>query len=162
MINTTTKPYGGYALTSFKEAGGDETLRFEAFITLNGKKVMHVSNGGTGGSHMYRAVADDYAAFRAARDAFETFAKTWNADSEFAGIEDGDALVYRLIEVRALSRMRSVPFLLDDMDFWQSGECHKLRGTPSRAAVLDALRTTYVHRQPRIWVPEAGDFVPVV
>jgi hypothetical protein len=42
-------------LKSYKEAGGEETTRFEAKLHLNGSKkaACVVSNGGTGGCHSY-------------------------------------------------------------------------------------------------------------
>lgn len=40
-------------LKSFKEAGGEETLRFEASLYLDGEKAAVVANGGTGGAHIY-------------------------------------------------------------------------------------------------------------
>lgn len=40
-------------LKNLKTAGGDETLRFEATLYIDGKRSATVSNGGTGGSHCY-------------------------------------------------------------------------------------------------------------
>lgn len=69
----------------------------------------------------------------------------------------------RLLEVAALSRMRRVPFLLDEQDYWRDGEHSVSRGGLSRADLLAMLRTPpYAHRNPRIWDRTAGDFVAVV
>jgi len=40
-------------LKNIKEAGGEETPRFEATLYLDGKKAAIVSNGGTGGCNCY-------------------------------------------------------------------------------------------------------------
>jgi hypothetical protein len=37
-------------LTKLKVAGGEETPRFEAMLSFNGREIARVSNGGTGGS----------------------------------------------------------------------------------------------------------------
>jgi len=42
-----------YTLKSYKEAGGDETIRFEAKLCKNGKVIAIVSNGGCGGCNDY-------------------------------------------------------------------------------------------------------------
>lgn len=48
---------GGYAVTHLREAGGEETLRFEAVITRHGRPIAHVSNGGHGGILLDRCIA---------------------------------------------------------------------------------------------------------
>jgi len=42
-----------YELKSYKEAGGEETIRFEAKLHKNGKLIAIVSNGGFGASNDY-------------------------------------------------------------------------------------------------------------
>jgi hypothetical protein len=42
-----------YELKSYKEAGGEETVRFEAKLCYNGKQIAIVSNGGFGGCNAY-------------------------------------------------------------------------------------------------------------
>ncbi len=161
-MNPTFEPYGGYALTNLHQAGGEETLRFEAFVTLHGRKVLHVSNGGVGGSHRYQPVTYDWAGFRATLATFEGYAVGWNAGSEFAGYEDADQLVNRLIDVAALNRMRVVPFVLDGGDYWQTGECHRFTRSATREQVIAALTgPEYAHRTPRVWEKAVGDFVLV-
>src|SRR5664279_4435506 len=63
---------GGYRLAKYKEAGGEETRRFEATITKDGKPVMHVYNSGTGGENVYSAWGADY-------DDLLAHAKAWSA-----------------------------------------------------------------------------------
>lgn len=41
------------AIKSVKIAGGEETVRFELKLYINGKFAAHVSNGGTGGPHRW-------------------------------------------------------------------------------------------------------------
>lgn len=55
-MTPTTTLYGGYAITALKEAGGEETPRFEAYITKDGDRIIHVSNDGHGSSHRYQPV----------------------------------------------------------------------------------------------------------
>lgn len=56
---TPPAPYGGYALTKVRHAGGDETVRIEATLLLGVRPIAHVSNGGEGGSHRWSPVAPD-------------------------------------------------------------------------------------------------------
>ena len=154
----TTRPYGGYALSSVKRAGGDETARFDAVLVHDGRQIAHVSNGGEGGAHRYDSDEGGWSDLAE----FNLFAAAWNAGSEYAGLADGDQLINRLLSVDQLNRARSLPFLLDDEDFWQTGQHSAFRGaTP--AQVLEELRSSaYAHRRPRVWSKAAGDFVPVV
>lgn len=155
-------PYGGYAITSVREAGGEETPRFEAVVTLHDHKVLHVSNGGTGGSHSWQPVTGDWGAFRAALGAFEAYAIGWNAASEFAGYRDGDQLVNRLADVYELNRRRTVMFLLDDEDYWTTGVAHAFgAGVTLEQAVTHLSGPEFAGRNPRVWDKAAGDFVPV-
>lgn len=160
--NTNAAAYGGYTVTNLREAGGEETLRFDAFLCLHGTKILYVYNAGTGGSHVYQPVNEDWAGFRGVEAAFEAYAAEWNEGTEFGGIEDGDQLINRLVEVATLNRMRKVPFVLDDEDFWRSGECHQFQQAVSREQVAAVLSgPAYSHRNPRVWDKCTGDFVPV-
>lgn len=42
-----------WGLASYKEAGGEETICFDCWITRDGKKVLHARNSGTGGCNSY-------------------------------------------------------------------------------------------------------------
>ncbi len=46
-------PIDRWGLAGYKEAGGEETVRFECYVTYDGKKVLIASNGGTGGCNHY-------------------------------------------------------------------------------------------------------------
>ncbi|HAV29182.1 MAG TPA: hypothetical protein DCW93_04590 [Saprospirales bacterium] len=48
-----------YELKAYKEAGGEETIRFEAKLYKNGKHIAMVSNGGYGGCNDYHHVGDN-------------------------------------------------------------------------------------------------------
>lgn len=159
MTTSLTTPYGGYAITSVKEAEGREGPMFSATITLNGQRAIHVSNDGNGSCHRYQPIHGDYEAFRAALVDFETFARHWNQDDPHAGIEDSDALVYRLLEVAELNRKRVPIFLLDGEDFFATGVAHGLRSTSHDEAVL-YLRAAYPGRV-RLWSRERSEFVSV-
>ncbi len=54
----TQKPYGGFGLTRLKidKAMSEETLCFNAIVTLDDMKIMEVVNRGHGGAHEYRAL----------------------------------------------------------------------------------------------------------
>lgn len=84
----TPAPHGGYSLPAVRKAGGEETLRWQACLTKDGKKVVHVSNDGYGGSDRCglaggrTAVTDPlqaHAEHRAAMQEFEAFATARNA-----------------------------------------------------------------------------------
>ena len=159
---TNTNQYGGYSISHLREAGGEETLRFDAFITYLGKKVLYVYGDGHGGSYRYQPVNERWDLHQQVISDFEAYAAHWNRDGEFAGIEDGDQLVNRLIEVATLNRLRKLPFLLDDMDFWTTGDYHQFASHASREQVVTVLSgSEYADRSPRVWEREAGDFVPV-
>jgi hypothetical protein len=89
----STSSIGGYSVTEVRTAGGDETWRFEARLLLDGQVIAVVSNGGEGGCHSYRPTDPSP---RAARAAFERFATACRGPD--GGFEDGDALIYRLLE----------------------------------------------------------------
>ena len=170
-MSNTTKSLGGYSLVSFKEAGGEETVRFEAYIALNGKKVMHVSNGGTGGCHRYgpvgpfktdAAATKGYADFRQAEVALEAFAAEWNKGTEFAGSEDADQFVDHLVEVAVLNKMRKVLFLVDDQDYFATGVASSFgAGVTYHQTVAELSKPKYAASKPRVWNKEQSAFVAV-
>lgn len=80
-----------YDLTAIKEAGGEETPRFEAKITKNGLAIATVSNDGNGGCNRY--YFDD----RAEEAPFEA----WIAANHPAKFEASDAWVYRCLDFHA-------------------------------------------------------------
>ena len=153
------RPYGGYKLSQVRRAGGDETIRFDAVLCHEGRPLAHVSNGGEGGAHRYQPIdADGWADLAA----FNAYTAGWNAQSEFAGLGDADQLINRLLMVATLNRARSLPFLLDGEDYWQTGEHSTFRGATA-AQVLETLRSpAYAARNPRVWSRGVGDFVAVI
>lgn len=170
MTNTTIKSLGGYSLVSVKEAGGEETVRFTAYIAKDGKKIMQVSNDGVGGCHRYdppvgfkteAAAAKGYAEFRAAQATFEEFATQWNAGNEFAGIEDDDQFVNHLMEVADLNRMRRTVFLLDDEDYFATGAGRVFKGATYEQTVGALRSPAFAGRNPRVWDKTQSAFVPV-
>lgn len=156
-------PYGGYHLTNIREAGGEETARFDAILRHHGVPIAHVSNGGHGGSHRYQsAVAGGWDEHQRAMAQFRDYAQDWRLDSPYSGLCDDDGLVDRLLEVARFSRMRRTPIALDGVDPWESGEFHVAPATMARDDVLTMLRSPqFASRSPRIWDKGAGDFVPV-
>lgn len=64
-----------YELKSYKEAGGEETVRFEAKLYKNGKQIAIVSNGGHGGCNDYYPVGS---ANRKTIDKFHQDATKWS------------------------------------------------------------------------------------
>jgi hypothetical protein len=79
-----------YDIASIKEAGGEETPRFEAKITKGGKVVGTVSNDGCGGCNRYHFIDG-----RVEREAFEAWIKA-NHPADF---EAEDAWVYKRLDV---------------------------------------------------------------
>jgi len=45
-------------LKNYREAGGDETVCFEASLYINGNRVAVIGNSGTGGTHHYHWIVD--------------------------------------------------------------------------------------------------------
>lgn len=159
LTAAATDTYGGYRLAKVREAGGDETVRFEATLTHRGRPIAIVANGGTGGGHDWAPLGDSWDDVRA----FWNYAVAWNAGTELAGIEDSDQLINRLLTVAALSRSRRTPFLIDEMDCWATGQYATFPASVPRARVLEALRSeVYRDRRPRVWDRDVGDFVPVL
>jgi len=83
-----------WSIGRFREAGGDETPRFEADLLRDGVRVAVVSNGGTGGCHRYVPAVEG--GWRAVRE-FEAYGESWGAA---LGIpwEPHDLLIYELID----------------------------------------------------------------
>lgn len=155
----TQVTYNGYRLKNYHEAGGDETVRFEAILTKDGKDIAVVSNDGYGGSHRY----DTFAGMTGALKEFEEFAKQWRADSQYAGFEDGDRLVDHLAEMILLSRKRGVLFLFDDEDFVNDGQCRVLSipAGATRERLIAALKAEYPERNVRVFDKKSLDFIAV-
>jgi hypothetical protein len=169
---STTKPLGGYAVTSVKQHEGRDGVAFSAVITKDGKKIIHVRNEGCGGCNTYDMVGpfktpesslNAIPAFRADLAEFEAFAASWNEGNEFAGIEDGDAFVEHLMSINDLSRMRRVVFLLDDQDYFDTGVASAFpASTTYDQAVATLCSPQYAARNPRVWDKSRSEFVPVV
>ena len=78
-----------YALRAIKMAGGDETPRFEAKITENGKVIGIVFNEGCGGSCGYHMSGD--------AKAFEAFIAEWGKQNNETS-EVSDIWVYEQLD----------------------------------------------------------------
>lgn len=73
-----------WGVSGYRTAGGEETVRFEAYITLNGKRVLHASNDGRGGCNNYQNLTGhlyqggEYAKLEAdVKDAMRQFGRKW-------------------------------------------------------------------------------------
>lgn len=151
-MTTTMIPTGGYALAKYRDAGGEETIRFQAELHLNGKRVAIVSNDGRGGSHNIRFADQSQ---RAAFHAFVGEARTEEWEPEGAFIDDLTSLV-------SLARKRSVAFVLDGDDFFATGEYRAFPATVPLDAALDMLRTAeYASLHPLYFDKRSMSFVPV-
>ena len=95
-MSTTPGQIGPYSLARVRVAGGDETLRFEAWLLCDGQPIAVVSNGGDGGCHMYRPLdREGWSAIRR----FEEYATSWGEEQTPAvRFEPNDAVVYALID----------------------------------------------------------------
>lgn len=155
MASPTSPRIGGYSLIKVKRAGGEETPRFEAVLVKDATPIAVVSNSGEGGSHRVRPF--NGGSWEAVRT-FEAFAAAWNAGTEFAGVEDGDHLVYHLLDLIANNRSRKTLFLLDDEDE-RTAAPRAFKGAATREEVLLELRTHFADRNPRVWDKEAGAFI---
>lgn len=152
---------GGYAVRNLREAGGEETARFEAVITRHGRPIAHVSNGGHGGSHRYDPVERGVKGTEDLAD-LSARAVLWNASNELAGYEDTDQFVDRLVTVAHLNRMRRPAFLLDGEDFWGTGRAHALGGGAlSHDEAVRYLLARYPGRNVRLWNRNVSDWVPI-
>lgn len=83
----TSSAMSAYSIKGFKEAGGEETVRFECSLYKNGKKIAIVSNGGYGG-------CNDYGWFdREAMMPFYDDTKQWAKDHGVTLIESHDTWI---------------------------------------------------------------------
>lgn len=82
-----TSEKNGYELRAIKEAGGDETPRFDAKLLRDGKVIAVVSNEGCGGCNRY-----DYLD-RGAEAPFQKFAAEWGRERGYNS-EPDDMWVY--------------------------------------------------------------------
>lgn len=80
-----------FSLKGLKEAGGEETRRFETKLLLDGKVVATVSNGGTGGSNSYHWTD------LTLRSVTEELAKEWDSRIKGHGFEVLGEVVEALI-----------------------------------------------------------------
>jgi len=146
---------GGYSLKNYRSAGGEETPRFEAVLTHEGKAIATVSNGGTGGSNMYRF----HEGFDGpACKAFDAFI----AENRSEDFEPDDCFVFDLICLLDLARKRSVPFVLLGDDFFADGTFRTFGAKATFDEVLTVLRSEqYAKSSPLIFVKKTLSFVPV-
>lgn len=161
MTNSTPAKLGGYAITSYKEVEMGCGVAFSGTITKDGRKILSVENSGRGGSHLYGGVGSDWAGWREAEAEFEAFAKEWNKDSDLAGFEDADALVWHLIEVAVLNKKRVVVFLLDDDDWFENGTGHSMKSGVTYEQAYAYIAKMFPGRNARIWNKTVSEFVPV-
>ena len=90
-----------YSLKAYKDAGGEETIRFEAKLCKDGKVIAIVSNGGYGGCNDYHATkgnqdalaqyfidVDKWAKFYGDKEPFEPEDKwiAWYMDFRVTGV----------------------------------------------------------------------------
>lgn len=149
----TTKPYGGFAITGYREHGGEETIAFTATLTRDGKPVASVRNDGRGGCNLFAFQV------REAGDAWTALARASFPD-EF---EPEDRLFERLHLVGQLNRARTVAFIVDGMDpFTPPGHYRSYR---KDVTFEDALRFLsgpgFAGMNPKVWVKARSEFVPV-
>ena len=160
-----TADLGGYRLKSFKEAGGEETLRFEAVLTKDGKDVLTVSNDGHGGAHRYA-----YDRTKDGFDEFVAFAEQWEQESgyPFGGTKvDPDSFINHLTLCATINRARSIAVIHDDMNpfDYRDGRYLSYKApwdlrdalAGSLAAHKDAKERNY-----RVWSRETWKFEPVL
>lgn len=79
--------------------------------------------------------------------------------TQLAGYADDDQLVDRLVEVARLNGSRRVLFVLDEVNYWQTGEARAVVGIPDRADALAYLRHEYPSRRVRYWNRNVSDWV---
>lgn len=158
---SATQSFDGYSLICVREIPAPQGVAFDAIVVKDGRKVLHVYQGGEGGSHTYYPVDRNPKAFAEALSAFEDFARHWNQDSPFAGQEDADALVWHLLEVATLNKKRSVVFTIDGEDYFETGVARRLGSAVTYEQALAYLRQAYPGRQASIWNKTRSEFVPV-
>lgn len=146
---------GGYSVKNYKAAGGEETERFEATLTLNGEPVALVSNDGRGGSHNYRFTGGGYGS--AGYQALTDFAKATLPDA----YEPADDLVNALLAIAVLNRSRSIIFLLDGDDYFGAGQYRKFDTKTTLAQAIVVLTQNFADKHPAIWDKATSQFLAV-
>lgn len=128
-------------LKRFKEAGGDETRRFEALIYIDGKKAAQVSNDGCGGpNHYYWMDGEGYMPGPLGKQ-FHEFCKAQPHEFEFE-VEDQylDGLIEEMLNKKRLKRICSSKILCHlpgqtyKTDEWST---FKAKFTPETKAKLE-------------------------
>lgn len=151
-MTATDKPFGGFAITGYREHGGQEPVAFTATLTLHGKPVASVRNDGTGGCNLF--VFQD----PEAGDAWTALARASFPDT----FEPEDRLFERMHLVGQLNRARTVAFIYDGMDPFENGGYRAFR---SNVSFDDAVRYLsgpgHVEKKPSVWVKPESRFVPV-
>jgi len=82
----TSSAMDAYTVSGYKEAGGDETIRFECTLLKNGKKIARVSNDGYGGCNEYCSFTSSYDDIKQ----FHADAKQWAKDHDITLYETAD------------------------------------------------------------------------
>ena len=153
---TTPRPTKGYAIKSYREIPSRCGFAFHATLTLNGKKIGEVSNDGNGGGDFYQFTN------RADQDAFDAFAKEWNAGTELAGYGDSDQFVSHLILGDELNRKKLIPFHTTQHHYAETGQYSQFQGVSDLPTLVKILSgPKWADQDPHIWVREMGDFVPL-
>lgn len=146
-----------YGLTAIKLAGGEETPRFEAKITCEGKIVGVVSNGGTGGSCSYW-FAGGAAGYNALRD--------WAATHHPADFEATDRWVYSQLdahEERKILVRTSKRHTVYRLDGDPGGTVRKLKDVRYRAGSPAQVWLRDKHAGgATVFDPAAQQWVPVI
>lgn len=165
VTKETSTRFTDYTLTNVKELNGEEMYCFEATLNYRNFPIALVCNEGRGGCHRYipKGTCDG-----GDLQKFENFAREWNKGNEYAGHEDGDALIYHLLTVAELNAVRTVIFILDDDDPFNGSPYYKA-SNPNGAdygilweKTRQMLRTDkYVIRNPRIWNRKTSTFEKV-
>lgn len=151
-MTATTTPLGGYAIKGYRANGGQETVAFTATLTRDGKPVASVRNDGTGGCNLFTFQVRDEAV-RWAALANETFPDQF---------EPEDRLFERLHLTAQLNRARTVAFIYDGMDPFFGGDYLAFRSNVTlEAAVRFLSGPGHAQKNPRVWVKERSEFVPV-
>lgn len=158
---TNPRPTSGYAITGYKQVMGRDGYAFQATLTLNGKKVLSVSNDGNGSSNDYRPLnADGYKTLAKDLSAAEAAANLWAAGTEWEGyVEVIDLFVDELIEIARLNRKRSWVVMFDDEDYFGDCTAFEASGNVPLARLLqDLSRPQNAARTPRVWDKTTSTF----
>jgi hypothetical protein len=140
-----------YALTAIKLAGGEETPRFEARITLDGKNVGCVLNDGRGGCCRYSWNGSEGNKFEA-----------WIAANHPAGVEAEDHWVYAKLNEHDQHR-RVVRASKKNTVFRLDGDppdtFRKVSGGPLRTASINWLRDRYGSKLTLVFDPAGKTWI---